>query len=165
MSRAEAFEVARDSIRTRDAEVTPVTDGHVLLVFWLDIHECDIPGKCSQLCDSSKGDVTTCSCVTGYSLEPNRRSCKAIGKPRKLSFFENSPVYRARVGLPEDDLMKRKATILKRRTNKSGFQIRGAKIGPRLVDPRNTCRLSNSLIILFTKCGHSISSVHQKRLP
>ena len=51
-------------------------DAYFLLV---DINECAIPGVCSQICTNTKGSFK-CSCVAGYYLEPDRRTCKADGE-------------------------------------------------------------------------------------
>lgn len=53
-------------------------------VFLLDQDECAIYGTCSQTCTNTHGSYA-CSCVEGYILQPDNRSCKA--KNGKLSFF------------------------------------------------------------------------------
>ena len=41
-----------------------------------DFDECTIYGTCSQTCTNTEGSYT-CSCVEGYLLQPDNRSCKA----------------------------------------------------------------------------------------
>ena len=43
-----------------------------------DVDECKIPGMCSQLCLNTKGSFK-CYCRAGYFMEPDKRTCKAIG--------------------------------------------------------------------------------------
>ncbi|KAG1701225.1 Low-density lipoprotein receptor-related protein 2 [Nymphon striatum] len=40
-------------------------------------NECEIPGKCSQVCHNTKSSYY-CECVEGYNLEVNKHSCKAL---------------------------------------------------------------------------------------
>lgn len=42
----------------------------------LDLNECNTYGSCSQMCINTEGSYT-CSCVEGYVLQPDNRSCKA----------------------------------------------------------------------------------------
>lgn len=42
----------------------------------LDLNECNTYGSCSQMCINTEG-AYTCSCVEGYVLQPDNRSCKA----------------------------------------------------------------------------------------
>lgn len=42
----------------------------------LDVNECDTYGSCSQMCVNTEGSYT-CSCVEGYVLQPDNKSCKA----------------------------------------------------------------------------------------
>lgn len=44
-----------------------------------DFNECEIPGKCSQICHNTKGSYY-CKCVDGYNLAINKHSCKALSK-------------------------------------------------------------------------------------
>lgn len=41
-----------------------------------DFDECMVYGTCSQTCTNTEG-AYTCSCVEGYLLQPDNRSCKA----------------------------------------------------------------------------------------
>lgn len=41
-----------------------------------DFDECTVYGTCSQTCSNTEGSYT-CSCVEGYLLQPDNRSCKA----------------------------------------------------------------------------------------
>lgn len=41
-----------------------------------DFDECTVYGTCSQTCTNTEGSYT-CSCVEGYLLQPDNRSCKA----------------------------------------------------------------------------------------
>lgn len=54
-----------------------------------DVNECKIPGICSQVCYNTKGSFK-CICRVGYNLEPDRRSCKAIGKYTAIIFLLES---------------------------------------------------------------------------
>lgn len=42
----------------------------------IDFNECNVYGTCSQTCTNTEGSYT-CSCVEGYLLQPDNRSCKA----------------------------------------------------------------------------------------
>lgn len=42
----------------------------------VDFNECNVYGTCSQTCANTEGSYT-CSCVEGYLLQPDNRSCKA----------------------------------------------------------------------------------------
>lgn len=42
----------------------------------LDLNECNTYGSCSQMCVNTDGSYT-CSCVEGYVLQPDNKSCKA----------------------------------------------------------------------------------------
>lgn len=50
--------------------------------YWLltllpaDFDECNVYGTCSQTCTNTEGSYI-CSCVEGYLLQPDNRSCKA----------------------------------------------------------------------------------------
>ncbi|OXB56787.1 UNVERIFIED_CONTAM: hypothetical protein H355_013349, partial [Colinus virginianus] len=53
------------------------------LAAWLcfpDFDECTVYGTCSQSCTNTEGSYT-CSCVEGYLLQPDNRSCKAKNEP------------------------------------------------------------------------------------
>lgn len=41
-----------------------------------DFNECTVYGTCSQTCTNTDGSYT-CSCVEGYLVQPDNRSCKA----------------------------------------------------------------------------------------
>ncbi|KAM3845339.1 prolow-density lipoprotein receptor-related protein 1 [Vipera latastei] len=45
-----------------------------------DFDECSIYGTCSQTCTNHDGSYT-CSCVEGYLLQPDHKSCKAKNEP------------------------------------------------------------------------------------
>ncbi|XP_062895316.1 low-density lipoprotein receptor-related protein 1-like [Mobula hypostoma] len=45
-----------------------------------DFDECTIYGTCSQTCTNTEGSYT-CSCVEGYLLQPDNKSCKAKNEP------------------------------------------------------------------------------------
>uniref|UniRef100_A0A8C5UEH1 EGF-like domain-containing protein n=2 Tax=Passeriformes TaxID=9126 RepID=A0A8C5UEH1_9PASS len=45
-----------------------------------DFDECTVYGTCSQTCTNTEGSYT-CSCVEGYLLQPDNRSCKAKNEP------------------------------------------------------------------------------------
>lgn len=42
----------------------------------IDFDECNVYGTCSQTCTNTHGSYT-CSCVEGYLLQPDHKSCKA----------------------------------------------------------------------------------------
>ena len=44
------------------------------LSYFIDIDECDVIGKCSQICTNTKGSYK-CSCTSDYVLSPNGRNC------------------------------------------------------------------------------------------
>ncbi|OXB82293.1 UNVERIFIED_CONTAM: hypothetical protein H355_004610 [Colinus virginianus] len=46
----------------------------------LDLNECNTYGSCSQTCINTDGSYT-CSCVEGYVLQPDNKSCKAKNEP------------------------------------------------------------------------------------
>lgn len=46
------------------------------VIFLVDFNECNVYGTCSQTCTNTEGSYT-CSCVEGYLLQPDNRSCKA----------------------------------------------------------------------------------------
>lgn len=50
-----------------------------------DIDECKVEGSCSQTCNNSFGSFT-CSCLTGYTLRLDQRTCKATGPEPALLF-------------------------------------------------------------------------------
>ncbi|KAK2516158.1 hypothetical protein Q9233_013858 [Columba guinea] len=45
-----------------------------------DLNECNTYGSCSQMCVNTDGSYT-CSCVEGYVLQPDNKSCKAKNEP------------------------------------------------------------------------------------
>ncbi|MGH0176164.1 UNVERIFIED_CONTAM: hypothetical protein FKN15_014726 [Acipenser sinensis] len=45
-----------------------------------DFNECTVYGTCSQTCVNTEGSYT-CSCVEGYLLQPDNKSCKAKNEP------------------------------------------------------------------------------------
>lgn len=47
-----------------------------LSLCFADFDECTVYGTCSQTCTNTEGSYT-CSCVEGYLLQPDNRSCKA----------------------------------------------------------------------------------------
>lgn len=47
-----------------------------VLPYFPDFDECTVYGTCSQTCTNVEGSYT-CSCVEGYLLQPDNRSCKA----------------------------------------------------------------------------------------
>lgn len=49
---------------------------HSLCYSPVDFNECNVYGTCSQTCANTEGSYT-CSCVEGYLLQPDNRSCKA----------------------------------------------------------------------------------------
>lgn len=44
-----------------------------------DLDECNPPGLCSQTCKNFKRGYE-CGCIGGYTLEPDKHSCKAYSK-------------------------------------------------------------------------------------
>ena len=56
------------------------------LSYFIDINECDVIGKCSQICNNTKGSYK-CSCKSDYVLSPNGRNCNPT-PGIYLSFFE-----------------------------------------------------------------------------
>jgi len=44
-----------------------------------DINECEIHGMCHQNCENTKGSFK-CSCMDGFQMEPDRKTCKVLGK-------------------------------------------------------------------------------------
>ena len=56
----------------------------MMSIFLLDQDECAIYGTCSQTCVNTYGSYA-CSCVEGYLMQPDNRSCRA--KNGKLSYF------------------------------------------------------------------------------
>lgn len=58
-----------------------------------DKDECEIPGSCSQTCYNTKGSFK-CYCRSGYELEPDRRTCKAIGELGFLIFANRQDIRR-----------------------------------------------------------------------
>lgn len=42
----------------------------------VDFNECNVYGTCSQTCTNTEG-AYTCTCVEGYLVQPDNRSCKA----------------------------------------------------------------------------------------
>ena len=54
-----------------------------------DFNECMVYGACSQTCTNTEGSYI-CTCVEGYLLQPDNRSCKAKNGergPEKLQPF------------------------------------------------------------------------------
>lgn len=51
----------------------------------IDIDECAIESSCSHLCVNSNGSYT-CSCLYGYALRRDGRTCKASGPEPSLLF-------------------------------------------------------------------------------
>jgi hypothetical protein len=58
--------------------------------FLLDQDECTIYGTCSQTCRNTNGSYA-CSCVEGYVMQPDNRSCTA--KNGKLWHFPPSAEF------------------------------------------------------------------------
>lgn len=50
-----------------------------LTIFFIDIDECQIYGKCDQGCVNTAGSYR-CTCEAGYILQDDRKTCKADGK-------------------------------------------------------------------------------------
>uniref|UniRef100_A0A8C6XVP1 LDL receptor related protein 1B n=1 Tax=Naja naja TaxID=35670 RepID=A0A8C6XVP1_NAJNA len=48
-----------------------------------DFNECNLYGPCSQTCQNIDGSYI-CSCVEGYLLQPNKKSCKVKKEPNDL---------------------------------------------------------------------------------
>ena len=54
-------------------------DQHIMIAFFVDINECAVNnGNCSQMCINTIGSYR-CSCVTGYLLNPDGRTCLGEG--------------------------------------------------------------------------------------
>ena len=51
----------------------------------VDVDECATETYCSQLCTNTVGGFS-CSCVDGYVLRPDKKSCKALGQAVRLIF-------------------------------------------------------------------------------
>ena len=51
----------------------------------IDENECQIYGKCSQLCRNIKGHYK-CSCSSGYQLEPDGKTCKVTGQCSQIQY-------------------------------------------------------------------------------
>ena len=45
----------------------------------VDIDECAVPGKCSQMCHNTKGSYF-CSCAPGYNQTNHKHGCKPAGE-------------------------------------------------------------------------------------
>ncbi|XP_032221271.1 low-density lipoprotein receptor-related protein 8 isoform X1 [Nematostella vectensis] len=58
-----------------------------------DVDECAIPGSCSQMCFNSKGSYK-CTCMEGYRLEPDKKTCKALGDKPFLLFTNRQDIRR-----------------------------------------------------------------------
>lgn len=52
-----------------------------------DVNECFEHSTCHQHCMNTKGSVK-CSCVDGFALEPDRRTCKVIDE-QPIVYFSN----------------------------------------------------------------------------
>uniref|UniRef100_A0A8D1E780 EGF-like domain-containing protein n=2 Tax=Sus scrofa TaxID=9823 RepID=A0A8D1E780_PIG len=52
----------------------------MMSIFLLDQDECAIYGTCSQTCVNTYGSYA-CSCVEGYLMQPDNRSCRAKNEP------------------------------------------------------------------------------------
>lgn len=55
-----------------------------------DFDECTVYGTCSQTCTNTEGSYT-CSCVEGYLLQPDNRSCKAKNGERGSVVLQGRP--------------------------------------------------------------------------
>lgn len=62
-------------IQMKNVSTSVLIMDHLILVL-VDFNECGVYGTCSQTCTNSEGSYT-CSCVEGYLLQPDNRSCKA----------------------------------------------------------------------------------------
>ena len=45
----------------------------------VDINECEVEGACSQECTNTPGSFK-CSCIEGYELRMDGKTCKAQGE-------------------------------------------------------------------------------------
>ena len=50
----------------------------IMLSSFADVNECNEFGSCSQICENTKGSFK-CHCIDGYMIEPDKRTCKAVG--------------------------------------------------------------------------------------
>ncbi|KAB7498329.1 Low-density lipoprotein receptor-related protein 4 [Armadillidium nasatum] len=57
----------------------------------IDVNECLLFYPCSQLCENTEGSFK-CSCASGYSLRPDRMTCKAQEPPARLIFATRDDV-------------------------------------------------------------------------
>ena len=58
-----------------------------------DFNECNVEGSCSQMCNNTIGSFS-CSCLSGYELRPDGRTCKASGPPPALLFTNRIDIRR-----------------------------------------------------------------------
>ncbi|KAF0767414.1 low-density lipoprotein receptor-related protein 2, partial [Aphis craccivora] len=54
----------------------------------MDLNECDPPGLCSQHCTNTKGSYF-CSCASGYILESDKHTCKALNHSAAFLIISN----------------------------------------------------------------------------
>lgn len=69
--------------------LTCATDPLTLLP--ADFDECTVYGTCSQTCTNTEGSYI-CSCVEGYLLQPDNRSCKAKNGEKPHTRSRASPL-------------------------------------------------------------------------
>ena len=56
----------------------------------VDLDECENPGACSQICKNEKAPQPhQCSCVEGYALHENKRTCKAVNSSSAFLLISN----------------------------------------------------------------------------
>lgn len=74
-----------------------------------DVDECqfEYDPVCSQACNNTVGSFT-CSCMKGYVLRPDGRTCKAVGDPPTLLFANRVDIRQVRLDYSErtDALIK-----------------------------------------------------------
>ncbi|KAL1022798.1 hypothetical protein UPYG_G00032470 [Umbra pygmaea] len=58
-----------------------------------DVDECENADACSQICINYKGDHK-CECYEGYEMDPNTKTCKAVGKSPYLMFTNRHEIRR-----------------------------------------------------------------------
>ena len=102
---------------------------------WPDINECEQEGICSQICNNTIGGFE-CSCLEGYNLLPDKRTCKA-GGPKPTLLFAN------------------RIDISKMSTDKSDFK-------PILKDLKNAIGLGKFLAMYFRLVLFDIITCSQK---